>query len=257
MADFSYIRDEEIRSNINRFYDILISAKKNKEINITNFLNPKEIEYAKALLNKEVDIDYMISNVPINCEKSIIILWDNNIYDKSFIDQFDYLGLLQIKANSDLSHRDILGAVLNLGVAREKVGDIFFYNQDIYLVASLAIAKFLNLNLTKIKRENISTKLINENIEKDRQEFEVKTDIIQSTRLDLLVAKMAAVSRSDAKKLISSAKIKLNYETNTDPSSKIEENSLVSIRGYGRFIYSKNLGTTKKDKLRVEYKKYL
>ncbi|MDY6065121.1 MAG: YlmH/Sll1252 family protein [Finegoldia sp.] len=257
MNDLSYIRDEEIKNNIRRFCDILEIAKKNKQVNSTNFLNPKEIEYARKILDKEGQIDYIISNVPRGCEKSIIILWDNNIYDKAYIDQFDYLKLLKIDTNSNLSHRDVLGAALNLGISRDKIGDIFYSKGILYLTASPSLAKFLNLNLEKIKKDKVSTKIVDENVKKDDQEFESIIDVIQSNRLDLLVSAMASISRSDAKKLINSGKVKINYELADDASTKVKESSLVSIRGYGRFIYSKGLGMTKKDKLRIEYKKYL
>lgn len=57
--------------------------------------------------------------------------------------------------------------------------------------------------------------------------------------------------------MIKNKKIKLNYEVISNTSKSVEENSLVSIRGYGRYRLIEYLGSTKKDKLRIKYIKYI
>ncbi|MDU1010258.1 hypothetical protein [Finegoldia magna] len=57
---------------------------------------------------------------------------------------------------------------------------------------------------------------------------------------------MANISRKDAQIMIKNKKIKLNYEVISNTSKSVEENSLVSIRGYGRYRLLEYLGSTKK-----------
>ena len=75
--------------------------------------------------------------------------------------------------------------------------------------------------------------------------------------MDCLVSEMANISRKDAQIMIKNKKIKLNYEVISNTSKSVEENSLVSIRGYGRYRLIEYLGSTKKDKLRIKYIKYI
>lgn len=255
--ELNYIQDIEIKKTIDRFIDSLISVKKTKTIYSTDFMNPKEIEYAISILNTETDVGYMVTNCPKNCENSIIIMWDRYCYSEEYINMFDYIGLLEIQTDQEISHRDILGAVLNLGINREKIGDIFTYNGRFYLCATNTMIKFLNLNLTKIKKFNISTSIVEKNIEKDEEKYKSFTGIINSERLDCLVSEMANISRKDAQIMIKNKKIKLNYEVLSNTSKSVEENSLVSIRGYGRYRLIEYLGNTKKDKLRIKYIKYI
>ncbi len=255
--ELNYIQDFEIKKTIDRFIDSLISVKNNKIVYSTDFMNPKEIEYAKAILNTESSVDYMVTNYPINCEKSIIIMWDNYYYDREYINVFDYIGILKIETDQEISHRDVLGDILNLGINREKIGDIFKSNGEFYVCATNTMVKFLDLNLSKIKRFNVETSIITENLTKDEEKYKESVGIIQSKRLDCVVAEMANISRGDAQSMVKQKKIKLDYEISTNPSKTVEGNSLISIRGYGRFRLIDYLGTTKKDKLRIKYIKYI
>ena len=83
--ELNYIQDIEIKKTIDRFIDSLISVKKTKTIYSTDFMNPKEIEYAISILNTETDVGYMATNCPKNCENSIIIMWDKYCYSEEYI----------------------------------------------------------------------------------------------------------------------------------------------------------------------------
>ena len=80
--ELNYIQDIEIKKTIDRFIDSLISVKRTKTIYVTDFMNPKEIEYAISILNTENDVDYKVTNCPINCENSVIIMWDRYCYSE-------------------------------------------------------------------------------------------------------------------------------------------------------------------------------
>lgn len=231
--ELNYIQDIEIKKTIDRFIDSLISVKRTKTIYVTDFMNPKEIEYAISILNTEQDVDYKVTNCPINCENSVIIMWDIYCYSEEYINIFDYIGILEIQTEQEISHRDILGAVLNLGINREKIGDIFINNGKFYLCATNTMLNFLNLNLTKIKKFNISTSIVNENIQKDDEKYESFTGIINSERLDCFVSEMANISRKDAQIMVKNKKIKLDYEVITNSSKSVKENSLVLSEDMG------------------------
>ncbi|EEB36447.1 S4 domain protein [Anaerococcus hydrogenalis DSM 7454] len=75
-------------------------------------------------------------------------------------------------------------------------------------------------------------------------------------RLDNLVSEFVNLSRSKAQTLIKRRLIKVNYQIIDNPSKIVEENSLISIRREGRFIFDKVIGKSKKDNYHIEYRKY-
>ena len=58
---------------------------------------------------------------------------------------------LQKKFAEDLSHRDYLGALLNLGVDRSKIGDILVGEKEAIFFCEEGIAPFLQQELTRVR----------------------------------------------------------------------------------------------------------
>nr|WP_232970447.1 S4 domain-containing protein [Salisediminibacterium selenitireducens] len=59
------------------------------------------------------------------------------------------------------------------------------------------------------------------------------------------------MSRSKAKPLIQSEKVKVNWRTVNDPAFTIEEEDVVSVRGYGRMYITAIEGNTRKGKIKL------
>ena len=54
-----------------------------------------------------------------------------------------------------LNHRDILGALMSLGVKRELFGDIYEYEDNFYVAMDAKIYEYVKNNLIKIKRSKV------------------------------------------------------------------------------------------------------
>lgn len=53
------------------------------------------------------------------------------------------------KFSEELTHRDYLGALMNLGISRTKTGDIIVQDKQAYLIVSESIADYICENLTR------------------------------------------------------------------------------------------------------------
>ena len=60
------------------------------------------------------------------------------------------------KFAEQLSHRDFLGAVLNLGINRNKIGDIFVKEQQAYVYCKEDISAYIMENLFKIRHTQVT-----------------------------------------------------------------------------------------------------
>lgn len=151
-----------------------------------------------------------------------------------------------------LTHRDFLGALMNLGIKRELLGDIIIDNNCGYLFCLAHISEYIKDNLSRIKHTNVNvtqTDSLPDNLIKAPEPKEL---IVSSLRLDVLVSAVYKLSRNETSKLFSAGKIFVNSKLCENTSYQIKEKDIISVRGYGRFVFSIQLRNTKKDRLVVE-----
>lgn len=154
-----------------------------------------------------------------------------------------------------LNHKDYLGALMSLGIKREKIGDLIVKEEFCYFPTFEEIGKIIINGLQTVANNPVEISL-SEDVELNAN-LETLILVINSNRLDAIVAAITKVSREECTKLIERGEIIVNYETIKDKSFKIKENDILSIKKYGKFKYIGTVGNTKKDKLRIEIKKFI
>lgn len=164
---------------------------------------------------------------------------------------------LSQKYADKLTHRDFLGAILNLGIERDTLGDIIIRDNVGYIFALNSIAEYITDSLLKIKRTNVSAKIVTELPEGELYKTERKTVQVSSERLDAVVARVFALSREDAQALFKKRLIFADGREIESPSYTPRENEKISVRGQGRFIYVGQQSLSKKGKLNVAVEIYL
>lgn len=154
-----------------------------------------------------------------------------------------------------LSHRDVLGALMHIGIERETFGDLLISDSEVYIICDPNIKNYLICNLTKIKRTSLhfKTGVLDMTYKADIR-YEQK--IVSSLRLDALVASLAHVSRKKAQTMIIAGYVKVNHVILEQTSYLCNNNSAISIRGYGRFQFQEVLSKTKKDRLVIHVGMY-
>lgn len=160
------------------------------------------------------------------------------------------------KFAEQLGHRDVLGAVMKLGVDRGKIGDIIIGEQDYYILCEESIADYFKENLDKIRHTIVTLETVRADELTIRQEFDEREGIVTSNRIDSILACVHKLSRSQASELIRSDKVFVNGKLTQNPTYTCKENDIVSVRGYGRFIYLAHYGETQKGRLKIRYQLY-
>lgn len=156
-----------------------------------------------------------------------------------------------------LTHRDFLGAILNLGIERDTLGDIVIIDNAGYVFALENIAPYIADGIVKIKRTDVSAKIVTELPECELYRTERKLIQISGERLDAVVAKVFSLSREDAQNLFKRRLVFADGREIDSSSYTPKENEKISVRGHGRFIYIGKQSLSKKGKLNIAVDLYL
>ena len=164
---------------------------------------------------------------------------------------------LSDKFAEKLSHRDFLGAILNLGIDRSVLGDIAIVDKCTYLFVKEGMAEFVADGLTKVRKTAVKCCIVNSAPEGTL--YNTKEVRVQAVgeRIDALVAKVFSISRDDSATLFSRGLVFISGKCCESVSHKLKEGDIVSVRGYGRFIYRGVEGHTKKGKLNILIEQYV
>lgn len=156
-----------------------------------------------------------------------------------------------------LTHRDFLGAILNLGIERDTLGDIVIIDNVGYIFALESIAQYIADGLIKVKRTDINATITDSLPDGELYRTEQKTVQISGERLDAIVARVFSLSREDAQMLFKKRLVFADGRQIDSTSYIPKENEKISVRGHGRFIYLGTQSLSKKGKLNVAVKIYI
>ena len=162
-----------------------------------------------------------------------------------------------IKFADKLTHRDFLGALLNLGIERSVIGDIIVRDSVAYVFAKEDMAKYIVAELSRVKRTDVNSSICDTLPHGELYKTEEKTVQISSERLDAVIARAYNLSRDDAQRLFAKGLVFASGKEITSTSYTPKENEKISVRGYGRFIYRGFTSNTKKGKLNVLLELYV
>ena len=156
-----------------------------------------------------------------------------------------------------LSHRDVLGSILSLGVDREVVGDIIATKEFAKILVDKKIAEYFIENLKRIGDAAVETTLdeLSEIAPKEERVKEIKATVA-SLRVDSIAAAGFGMSRSKAATEISADKVKLNWQTVKNAAQSIKEGDVLSMHGRGRLEVAEIRGQTKKGRISVVLKRF-
>lgn len=153
----------------------------------------------------------------------------------------------------DLTHRDYLGALMSLGIERERIGDIetngkqanvLLFDENLVMVLDdLKSVKHTPIKLRKEKPSSLSWK----------KRYEVRVGSLSSFRLDSLIAEAFDQSRERAKGYILGGYVQHNGLEANDPSKTVKEGDTVSLRGKGKIKFIGEKKMSRRGRLIVEY----
>lgn len=242
---------------------IEMCENKNK-IEYTNFLDLSQIELVQNYIDKLKIENYISYGGYEQSERKLFVIYpekfNSTVVEKNLV---SIVKIVRIQLPDELkgkyAHRDYLGAVIKLGVKREKVGDIIVDNDGADIIVEKDISKFLLENLsglTRFSKSKITIEKIDNlrTVEVRREEREI---IVSSLRLDNVISELARCSRNKALDIINMERVFVNFQCETKKTKQIKTGDMVTIRGKGRFYIKELVGQTKSGRVIVKIEKFV
>lgn len=159
------------------------------------------------------------------------------------------------KFAENLTHRDFLGALMNLGIERDMLGDLFVEpqkEQGALLFCHENIADYIVEHLDRVRHTNVSCKREEKAFCVQGAEPERISVTVSSPRADGVISKVYNLSREESRGLFNNGRIFINGIQTENASCQLKEEDAVTVRGFGKFIFYGQTGVSKKGKDRVE-----
>ena len=251
---------------LSHLLDLALQCEKSQSPKASSFLSSSDIEalFKGAMRGKMEDVSYALFGGNEDAERRIVIFLPSYL-EESDIEEVvaseGFMHLVEFKPKSETfatpyGHRDLLGALMNKGIKRETIGDIYVEGSRGYVYLSKAATKEA-MEIDRIKSCPVLASEIG--LEHCPISIKKETFLIQvaSHRLDLIIAESFHCSREVAQKLIASDKVHLGFQENVKNDSKVKEGEKVYAEGKGKIKFVGQKGLTKKGKLILELERYL
>lgn len=186
------------------------------------------------------------------CDRRILSF--NNIYDIPY--PYRILKITNKSKFNKLSHKDYLGALMALGLEREKLGDLRVIDDFAIVPIYDEVVDYILTSLNSVGKAPVSIEeIFEDNLPKSN--FEEEIIIVPSLRLDNIVSKLSKVSRGKAIEVIDSGRVLIDYSKSIEKSKEIKEGQRITIPGVGKFIIGEIVGNTKSGRYKVKINKFI
>ncbi len=157
-----------------------------------------------------------------------------------------------------LTHRDVLGSLMGLGIEREQFGDIIMQQGGAQLLVAGNMADFVMQNFTKIAMVTVSVEPIelDEIAPKEEKIKEIRSTVA-SLRLDAIASSGFSMSRTKVVSAINAGLLQVNWQPAKGPSQEVKEGDVISMRGRGRMVIEEITGTSRKGRTGVLLKRFM
>ena len=223
----------------------------------TEFLSPREQAMAEAVLRTAgVRSGYAFDGGYEAAERKILRFlpdWAEGEQGELAFLRADFHG-----PDSALTHRDILGSLMGLGVERDRLGDILVSAHSADIVAAASLRDFFLREWGEAGRVKLTvTEIGREDLEVPQAQVKTVRDTVSSLRLDAVAASAFGLSRGRAAELIAAGRVSLDHAACLKPDKQVGQGAVLTARGLGKAKLIEVGGLTKKGRVGIVIERYL
>ncbi|WP_308638932.1 YlmH family RNA-binding protein [Paenibacillus silvisoli] len=247
------------RPFVDRASEWIERAAYNHEVKLTDFLDPRQADIVTSLVNRRPDVALRLTGGYEGAERRrAIIAPDYRDLDS----EPEGIAVLAVAGGTqghlELEHGDYLGALLGLGIKRDRIGDIHVHEDGCHCLVTEEIADYLNIHLRQVHRVHVLTDILPlQQLRPAAQAMEEMNLSVASLRLDGIASDVHRISRSKIVDPIRAGRCRVNWKVEEDPSAPLKAGDVVSVQGLGRFKVLLVEGVTKKGRMRVKIGKFI
>ena len=250
-------QEPEDRLLLARVWDKYEQTERKNIPGATVFLSPREQQMAQILLNAAgIRSGYIFDGGYEDAERKILIFLPDWAEEPAG-DELVFLRA-SFHGEASLTHRDILGSLMGLGVTRERVGDILVSPHSADIVAAPSLRDFflrewdqagrVKLTVTEIERNELCV---------PQAQVKVIRDTVSSLRLDAVAATAFSMSRGRAAELIAAGKVNLDHIPCLKADKPVVDGAVITARGFGKAKLTQVGGLSKKGSIGITVERYV
>lgn len=241
-----------------RLMELSRTAYQREIVTFSDFLNLNELNILHSIPKDELFTSYRTFGGYEPAERQMVaFLPDALCYTYEYPISYLKISPLAKKFADTLTHRDYLGAVLNLGIERMVLGDILIDEDSAILIVQGSMASYIMGELTRVRHTSVKVEEIEAENFSYTPNVRAITGSVASLRLDGLLALAFGSSRSKLVNYIEAGKVFVNGKLITSNGYQIKIGDIVSARGLGRFRYIETAAQTKKGRYMVTIHLYV
>ena len=253
--------NDEDRILVAKLFDKIEFVNKKNSVEHTEFLDMRQRQLLEKIMKDMKVTNYVATGAYKTAERTVIIIYPEKLEEVFEKENFDYnsiFGVIRIELPNELkgmyTHRNYLGAIIKIGMKREKVGDILTSKDGADIIVFKEVEKIISEGLREFTRFSKAEfkKVKIEDLKIEEPQTKRLNIIIPSMRVDSIVAEVIRTSRAKATSIIKEERVFVNHELVVKGSKELKENDLITVRGKGRFKVGKILNKTKKENLVIE-----
>ena len=159
---------------------------------------------------------------------------------------------------AELTHRDLLGGLMGIGLTREKVGDILVGDTAAQIVclkeaAPIILSQFDQAGRYRLKLRELPLS----GLTPAPAEVKVIHDTVSTLRLDAVLASGFSLARGKAADAITGGRVSVNHRECVKPDKPVAQGDILTCRGLGKCVVKTVGGQSRKGRTIIEIERYL
>lgn len=246
--------DKEIQQLKNRFRELADKSYTKNIFTFSGFLGLNEQDVFWRMEEELKYVPYSFWGGSTETDRKVLRFGSPGElgYEEEFPIVCVHIRPLSEKFADDFSHRDFLGALMNLGIDRSTLGDIRVGGREGYLFCLDSIAEYICMNLEQVRHTHVKCCVVEDMKELPQEAPREEMVQVSSERVDAVAAKVYRQSRNEMLGLFRSGKVYVNGRLCENNARLLKTKDTVNVRGFGKFVYNGPLYETKKGKLNVQ-----
>lgn len=256
-----FSKDPEERMTLARVLDQMERAQRRAIPCVTQFLSPAQRAAAEPLLAACGHPKHIFWGGFEGAERTVCAFLPDWLEQEDFIADSDGpLGAVEASflERAGLTHRDLLGGLMGIGLTREKVGDILVGDGTAQIVAlkeavPIIVSQFDQAGRYRLKLKEMTLM----DLAPAPAEVKIIHDTVAALRLDAVLSSGFSIARGKAADAITGGRVSLNHRECLKPDKLVEEGDILTCRGLGKCVLKIVGGQSRKGRIIIEIERYL
>ncbi|HIT01451.1 MAG TPA: RNA-binding protein [Candidatus Enterenecus merdae] len=254
-----FAQDGEERVVLARVLDQLDRSQRRSIPCVTQFLSPAQRAAAEPLLAALGHPSHRFFGGYEGAERTVCVFLPPWL-EKEDWDADEELAAVEaaFPSGAQLTHRDLLGALMGIGLTREKLGDILMLDGRAQIVALKQAAPILLSQLDQAGRYRLRLRpLPLGQLSPAPAQVRLIHDTVATLRLDAVLACGFSLARGKAAQLVAAGKVSVNHRECAKGDRLVAQGDVLTCRGLGKCVVKTIGGQSRKGRVILELERYV